>query len=144
MALTLVACTPDQENDTMTPEQSRQKLISEIITVIQAMAPGARVDSSVEDRDLPCGGLAGAEYTSVHSYVVVTGSAGIGGTETDVMAKTRTPLEQKGWKITRNRKSGETSRFSVDKPGTGSGVLLVSPEDIVFNGETLCVDNPDR
>ncbi|MBN6052902.1 hypothetical protein JYK22_13270, partial [Nonomuraea sp. RK-328] len=144
LTLSLTACSPRQENRDMTPEQSRQKLISEITAVIKALVPDASVTSFTRGKDAPCGGPVGTEHTRVRSAIVVHADAGIDAAEADIVAKARASLEGRGWKIGWNRKDGGMSNFSIEKPEAGNGLFGVGADSVTFDGDTLCVDNPDR
>ncbi|NUW31642.1 hypothetical protein HTZ77_09405 [Nonomuraea sp. SMC257] len=143
LTLSLAACSPGQENSAMTPEQSRQKLISDITAVIRTLVPDASVTSFTRGKDTPCGGPVGTEHTRVRSAIVIHADAGIDAAETDIVTKARSSLESQGWKIGWNRKDGEISNFSIEKPETGNGLFGVSSDTVTFDGDTLCVDNPE-
>ncbi|MEU7877184.1 hypothetical protein [Microbispora bryophytorum] len=127
----------------MTPEESRQVLITEAKTIIQAVIPGADPLVAVQVTDSPCGGLVGTEHTSVTSVLTVRSNTRDDTLDPDkVFQEVLTVLRQRGWTInyTKGRVAG------AERTGVGGISVGVadSPVGINIGGDTECVKNPER
>ncbi|WP_432930294.1 hypothetical protein ACQPZZ_07905 [Microbispora sp. CA-135349] len=127
----------------MTPEESRQVLITEAKAIIQAVFPDANAKTVVMVKDAPCGGPVGTEHTSVTSALTVRSDA----TDKelnpdDVFQKVLTVLRQRGWTI--NYAANHVA--GAERKGVGGISVGVpdSPVGISIGGDTECVKNPDE
>ncbi|NRQ35035.1 hypothetical protein HII36_24895 [Nonomuraea sp. NN258] len=133
----------NQEGGAMTPEQSRQKLIGEVTSVLEELIPDVEVKPLIRGKDLPCGGPYGTEDTSLRSSIEISTDAGLETSDPAIVTKARMLLEEKGWSISRTGRDGDQVELAIEKAGTGRGSFGVRPDYVIFNGVTLCVDNPE-
>lgn len=135
------ACTSKPEAQ-MTPEQSRQVFITEAKAIIQAVFPGADPRVVVLEKDAPCGGPVGTEFTSVESSITVRGVSPNSELHPDeVFQKVIEVLRQRGWTI--NYASGRIAGAELKGVGGISAGVGGSPIGISIGGDTECVKNPD-
>ncbi|MEU7691941.1 hypothetical protein OHB01_17665 [Microbispora hainanensis] len=127
----------------MTPEQSRQVLITEANAIIRAVFPDAEPLVAVQVKDSPCGGPVGTEHTSVKSAINVHSDATDKDLNPDdVFQQVLTVLRQRGWTINYSR----TRVAGAERAGVGgiSAGVGESPVGINIFGDTECVKNPER
>ncbi|MFI7031023.1 hypothetical protein ACIBK1_20145 [Microbispora rosea] len=127
----------------MTPEESRQVLITEAKAIIRAVFPDADPLVAVQVKDAPCGGPVGTDDTSVTSVLTVRSDTADDTSNPDeVFRKVLTVLRQRGWTInyTKGRVAG------AERTGVGGISVGVpdSPVGINIGGDTECVKNPER
>ncbi|WP_328708275.1 hypothetical protein [Microbispora hainanensis] len=127
----------------MTPEQSRQVLITEANAIIRAVFPHAEPLVAVQVKDAPCGGPVGTDDTSVTSVLTVRSDTADDTSDPDeVFREVLTVLRQRGWTIdyTQGRVAG------AEHKGMGGISVGVpeSPVGINIFGDTECVKNPER
>ncbi|MEU7691942.1 hypothetical protein OHB01_17670 [Microbispora hainanensis] len=127
----------------MTPEESRQVLITEAKAIIRAVFPDAEPLVAVQVKDAPCGGPVGTDDTSVTSVLTVRSDTANDTSDPDeVFREVLTVLRQRGWTInyTKGRVAG------AERKGVGGISVGVpkSPVGINIGGDTECVKNPDR
>ncbi|MEV4322855.1 hypothetical protein AB0J37_11545 [Microbispora rosea] len=136
------ACTNEPEMK-MTPEESREVLITEAKAIIRAVFPDADPLVAVQVKDAPCGGPVGTDDTSVTSVLTVRSDTADDTSNPDeVFRKVLTVLRQRGWTInyTKGRVAG------AERTGVGGISVGVpdSPVGINIGGDTECVKNPER
>ncbi|MEV4295018.1 hypothetical protein [Microbispora rosea] len=136
------ACTNEPEMN-MTPEESRQVLVTEAKAIIRAVFPDADPLVAVQVKDAPCGGLVGTDDTSVTSVLTVRSDIADDTSNPDeVFRKVLTVLRERGWTInyTKGRVAG------AERTGVGGISVGVpdSPVEINIGGDTECVKNPER
>jgi hypothetical protein len=136
---------PREGADIVTPDEAFVELQDDLVAVANAISPGHDALFNSPERDRPCGGVAGADW----SHVMSSSRGGLGWREWDndreaALERIGRAGRDRGYNVLPPNVRGDKVDVTLLRGDFILGVTIRGDGTVIFSGSTPCLRNPEE